>query len=237
MLPIVGKALNVLFGTVSETELRAIKQKLIAVEEGERVLVQEAKSSLSILNVTRVDLTKNRQAINRLIKGVLDMEEELGNVTRSMSMELQRLRGFVKQFLQLSMAISRLQQTSQSLHLSLAQLDMLFLGHLSPSLVSPTHLRDILLKIQTELPHHLRLPSDPTRELWRYYSSLSCITLVEEKKILALVPVPLLDRDSTFEVFQVINLPIPYPNPKQELGVVAKYKLEAECIALNLART
>ena len=81
MLPIVGKALNVLFGTVSETELRAIKQKLIAIEEGERVLVQEAKSSLSILNITRVNLTKNRQAINRLIKGVLDVEGELGNVT------------------------------------------------------------------------------------------------------------------------------------------------------------
>ena len=94
--------LNVLFGTVSETELRAIKQKLIAIEEGERVLVQEAKSSLSVLNVTRVDLTKNRQAINQLIKGVLYVECELGNVTQSMSMELQRLRGFVKQFLQLS---------------------------------------------------------------------------------------------------------------------------------------
>ena len=97
VLPIVGKALNVLFGTVSETELWAIKQKLIAIEEGERVLVQEAKSSLSILNGTRVDLTKNRQAINWLIKGVLDVEEELGNVTRSMSKELHRLRGFVKQ--------------------------------------------------------------------------------------------------------------------------------------------
>ena len=45
-LPIVGKALNVLFRTVSETELQAIKQKLIAIEEGERVLVQEAKSHL-----------------------------------------------------------------------------------------------------------------------------------------------------------------------------------------------
>ena len=108
VLPIVGKAFNALFRTVSETELQAIKQKLTAIEEGERVLVQEAKSSFSILNVTRVDLTKNRQAINQLIKGVLDVEEELGNVTRSMSMELRRLRGFVKQFLQLSMTISRL---------------------------------------------------------------------------------------------------------------------------------
>ena len=241
VLPIVGKALNVLFGTVTEADLQSIKQKLIAIGEGERVLVQEAKSSLSILNVTRIDLTKNRQAINRLVKGVLDVKWELSNVSQSLSMELWRLRGFVKQFLQLSMAINRLRQTSQSLRLSLehvkTQLDMLFLGHLSPSLVAPAHLQDILLRIQTELPHHLRLPSDPTRELWRYYSSLGCLTLVEEGKILAIVPVPLLDRDSTFEVFQVINLPIPYPNPNQKLGVVARYKLESECIALNLART
>ena len=60
VLRIVGNALNVLCGTVSETEFRTIKQKLIAIEEGERVLVQEAKSCLSILNVTRVALTKNR---------------------------------------------------------------------------------------------------------------------------------------------------------------------------------
>ena len=50
---------------------------------------------------------------------------------------------------------------------------------------------------------------------------------MEEDKILALVPVPLLDRESTFEVFHVINLPISYSNPKQKLGIVAKYKLEA----------
>ena len=44
VLLIVGKALNVLFGTVSETELWTIKQRLIAIEDGERVLVQEAKA-------------------------------------------------------------------------------------------------------------------------------------------------------------------------------------------------
>ena len=54
---------------------------------------------------------------------------------------------------------------------------------------------------------------------------------------MAQVPVPLLHRDSTFEDFQVINLPIPYSDLKQELSIVAKYNLEAERIALNLART
>ena len=49
--------------------------------------------------------------------------------------------------------------------------------------------------------------------------------------------VPLLDRDSTFEIYLVINLPIPYPRTDQKMEAVAKYRLETEYIALNLART
>lgn len=47
----------------------------------------------------------------------------------------------------------------------------------------------------------------------------------------------LLDRDGTFEVVQVINLPILYPGVEQEVGVVARYRIEMEYLALNLART
>lgn len=159
-----------------------------------------------ILNVTRIDLAKNRETTNRLIKNVLDIQNELGQVMHSMSAELQELGGFVAQFLQLLMAINRLRQALQlSLEHVSAQLDMLSLGHLSPSIVTPGHLRDILLGIQTELPHQLRLPADPNMELWRYYSSLGCVTLIENDKLLALVPIPLLNRGSIFEFFQAIN--------------------------------
>ena len=100
----------------------------------------------------------------------------------------------------------------------------------------PAHPRDTQLKIQAGLSHQFWLPFEPTRELYRYYSTLGCITLVEKDKILALVIVPLLDKEVTFQLLQVINLPIPYPNPKQKLGVVVEYKLEPESIAFNLAR-
>lgn len=49
-----------------------------------------------------------------------------------------------------------------------AQLDMLSLG-----IVTPGHLRELLLKIQAELPYHFRLPMDPDKELWKYYNVLS----------------------------------------------------------------
>ena len=83
----------------------------------------------------------------------------------------------------------------------------------------------------------MRLPVDPIEELWKYYSALGCVTLIENDKLLILMSVPLLDRDSIFEIYQVINLPITYSRTDQRMGAVARYRLETECIALNLART
>lgn len=73
--------------------------------------------------------------------------------------------------------------------------------------INPGSLKELLLKIQTELPHHLRLPADTTEELWKYYKALICITLLEDNKRLALMALPLLGRGISFEVYQVMNLP------------------------------
>ena len=59
------------------------------------IQAQEVKSSLSISNVIRIDFIKNRQTVNQFIRNILDLEWELGNVTLSMSMQLQQLRDFV----------------------------------------------------------------------------------------------------------------------------------------------
>lgn len=111
------------------------------------------------------------------------------------------------------------------------------MGYLSPSIITPIRLREVLLDIQTRLPHHLRLPVDPTKQLWQYYSTLGCVTLLENKKLLVLISIPLLDKDSTYEIYQVINLPMPYPKTNQKLEAIARYKVEWDFLALNLART
>ena len=83
---------------------------------------------------------------------------------------------------------------------------MVSLGYLSPYVVTSSHLEK-LLKIQTELPHDLRLPVDRTEELWKYYNALSCVTLLEGNKLLALASVPWFNRGNMLEIYQVINYP------------------------------
>ena len=116
------------------------------------------------------------------------MQEEVSNVTESVRLELQELNNFVQQYFQLLSITARVQQTSQSLMTLLehvrAQLDSLSLGDLSPSIVMPNYLKGILIRIKTELPHHLWLPVDPTEELWKYHSALGCVTLMENDKLL-----------------------------------------------------
>lgn len=56
-------------------------------------------------------------------------------------------------------------------------------------------------------------------------------------RLIVFVSLPVLDRESTFEVFKVVNLLIPYPEIGVTGGVVAGYKLKAENIAFNEART
>ena len=85
------------------------------------------------------------------------------------------------------------------------QLNMFSLGHFSPSVITPRHLRGLLLEIENHLPDCLKLPYDPKGEIWKLLQTLLTYTTV-------------LDEDR----YWVISM-------------VAWYRLETSSIAVNLA--
>ena len=122
-------------------------------------------------------------------------------------------------------------------HLQL-QLNMLSLGHLSPSVISPRDLRKMLTEIRAQLPPFLKLPNDPGRELWKFYQSLACATILDHAQFLVIVSVCLLDAVNKFEVYNIYNLPLPIKDPnvavKEMPNMVAEFKLESKLLAINL---
>ena len=68
-----------------------------------------------------------------------------------------------------------------------------------------------------------------------------CTTIAEPDKILVVVPIPLLESNSDWEVYQVHNLPVPFNSNNGEATtqspMVAQYRLEANAIAVNTERT
>ena len=135
--------------------------------------------------------------------------------------QFQEFNMFILQYFQLMITANKVRKTSQSLiilseHVR-TELDMLWLGPLSPSLVTPSHLRELLLRIQTEISHHLRFPVDPVKKLWRYYRGFTIVTIQESSKLSVLLYVLLLERVSTFEIYEVINLHNPYPRWNKDM--------------------
>jgi len=118
------------------------------------------------------------------------------------------------------------------------QLNMLSLGHLSPSIITPKFLKSLLISIATQLPPALSLPLAPVPHQWQYYKFLTCTTMLHENQILVIISVPLLDRNGQFEIFQVHNFLVCRRNysdetSKQERTMLAKYQIESQMLAIN----
>ena len=156
-----------------------------------------------------------------------------------------QLEEFVQLYLQLDLIIKEAKRTVNNAqmymeHLQL-QLNMLSLGHLSPSVITAQSHKRLLLEMKSKLRHHLTLPNDPDRELWKYYQSLTCTTILDRGVFLVVVSVPLLDRDNKFEIYNVMNSQLPFNDSNLtvslQLNFVANYKLETSALAINPERT
>ena len=80
-------------------------------------------------------------------------------------------------------------------------LDTLGLNKLTPSVMSPTKLQDVLLNIQHVLPRNLQLPVDPTKDLFHYYKYLTCESFVVVHISSTITMVPLLDASSKLNLY------------------------------------
>ena len=112
------------------------------------------------------------------------------------------------------------------------QLNMLSLGHLSPAVITSRSLKKLLIEIESHLAEFLKLPYDPKGNIWKFYQTLTCSTVLDEGRFLVIVSLPLLDIINKFEIYDVFNMPVLHDKPP---NMVASYRLETVSIAINLA--
>ena len=224
LLPFVGSALSFLFGTVSK-------------------LTHVVCESLTLINTTRTAVLENRIAINNLLDQIKLMETRMAQANDVVLQETLKLSMFTRAYIKMDRLTAEL---TDFMHKAITdieklqmQLNMLSLGHLSPSMINPTDFRKILIEIKSHLPFHLTLPSDPETNLWDFYNVLKCRTVLDGNRIYAIVSLPLLDANSKFEVFRAHSLPVPLNTSlnQENVGMVAKYQTDASAIAINGART
>jgi hypothetical protein len=242
LIPFVGSALNFLFGTVTDADLRKVQRNIRVLAENQRTIQHVMEDSLTILNTTRVEVSENRETINVLLKDVQLFENEVRKLFHTVSNKINEIEFFLSTYFRMNLVIDETRQFIQKLVSSVEylnlKLNMLSLGHLSPSTITPVNLRTLLQDIQIQIFPNLKLPADPVKDLWKFYQLLQCTTIWEDDKIIVLVPVPLLEVNNVLEVFEVINLPLPLPQATAEhKRLTASYVLEAKALAVDAKRS
>ena len=129
--------------------------------------------SISIINVTEIKMAENRQTVNRIVASLSNLDPKLGNITQALKHDIFQVGQFVQLYLQLYAIILTVrhatwQANSYMVHIQL-QLNMLSLGHLTLSVITPRSLKALLLEIKNHWPEFLQLPYDPIGEIWKLY--------------------------------------------------------------------
>ena len=145
--------------------------------------------------------------VNRVTASFSNLDTKLGNITQALACEVFQVGQFVQLYLQLTAIIKTARHTIWQAkfymeHIQL-QLNMLSLGHLSPSVITPSSLKALLVEIENHLPQFLQLPSDQRGDIWKMYQTLACTTVHGKGHLLVIVSKPLLDKSTNLKFLTV----------------------------------
>ncbi|KAL4218273.1 hypothetical protein ACF0H5_023009 [Mactra antiquata] len=245
LLPIIGQLSSVLFGTVSETDLENINKNIEILSENQDNIVHDLKESITLLNLSRIQISENRRAIMDLIISVQKLDSKILEIKETLVKEITDLEQFLSTFLQFKLILEEIRQASQDALFYLTNLknevSMMSIHKLTPFTISPKDLRKLLVDIQDKLPDTAKLPADPMTDIWYFYDTLKCNAYLDKDKILIILSIPLIDVRENHELYNIINLPLPLRNVSlingKHLNMVAQYKLDSEAIIIDKTRT
>lgn len=245
LIPIIGDAASWLFGLVTESDLKTIRRNIKNLANNQRQIMHVVQESISILNMSRIEIAENRQAIIDLITSLHGLDDKLEMLVSDIRKEIRETRYFIEMYLKLDLILAEIKDMLQNAMFYLehlrTQLNFLALGKLNPSTISPSNLRALLLEIKAHLPPTLSLISEPKTDLWSFYEQLQTSALLDENRIVVVIKIPLLQTNNQFEIYKVFNLPIPFKNiqtdnPKAP-DMTATYSLEADALMIDKGRT
>ena len=141
LVPIIGQLMSTLFGTVSENDLENINRNRNNLANNHKQIIHDLDVSLSILNLTRMQVAQNRHSIMDLIIVVQKLDRKISKLAHSFEAKLVRVVQFIHTFLQFQMILDEIRSATQDGLMYLenlkAESNMLSMHHLSTNTISP----------------------------------------------------------------------------------------------------
>ena len=239
LIPIIGQLMSTLFGTVSENDLENINRNIKALAGNQKQIIHDLDVSLSVLNLTRMQVSENRRSIMDLIVVVQKIDRKIFDLQQVFSAKFVRLEQFVHTYLQFQMILDEIKQTTQDAVFYLeslkSELNMLSMQHLSTNTISPKDLKELLIEVESKLPNNFELPRNPRKDIWYFYKTLTSITYLEDNEIRIVLKIPLINTKEQYEVYRIYNLPLPMAT--KQTNIMLKYTLETDMLMVSKDRS
>ena len=239
LIPIIGQLMSTLFDTVSENDLENINRNIKALAGNQKQIIHDLDVSLSVLNLTRMQVSENRRSIMDLIIVVQKLDRKIFDLQQVFSAKFVRLEQFVHTYLQFQMILDKIKQTTQDAVFYLeslkSELNMLSMQHLSTNTISPKDLKELLIEVESKLPNNFELPRNPRKDILYFYKTLKGITYLEDNEIRIVLKIPLINTKEEYEVYRIYNLPLPMAT--KQTNIMLKYTLETDMLMVSKDRS
>ena len=173
-----------------------------------------------------------------LILVVQKLDSKIRKLEQTFEQKFVRLEQIIHTYLQFKMILDEIRLTTQDAVFYLenlkSELNMLSMHHLSTNTISPKDLKELLIEVESKLPHNFELLRSPRKDIWYFYKTLTCITSLEDNEIRIVLKIPLINTRKEYEVYKLHNLPLPMhrvlPN---QTDILLKYSLDTEMLMIS----
>ena len=240
-----GHALKFLFGVCTQDDLKSIKRNIATLAKNQEQVMHIVKESLSVINMTRFEVAKNRQVLIELVGSVQALDTKLEKLVSGLQKQIYETRYFLEMYLRLDLIVSEIQSMLSNAMFYLehikTQLNFLSLGRLSPSNLSPASMKSLLISIKSHLPPTLTLIGDSNTDLWVFYRQLKTIALIDNDQVVVIIHIPILQIISQYEIYKIFSVPLVtqgmQTDDNQISEMTATLNLESNGLMINKDRT
>ena len=84
LIPIIGKCHRYLSRTATESDLNTVHSSVRRFAKSQEDKAHVVDENISVINITRVEMSENRQALNKMLGSLANLDVELGNITQAL---------------------------------------------------------------------------------------------------------------------------------------------------------
>ena len=206
-----------------------IKDNLHTLHQQNQLQDKQIKHLAKYLNLTMHQVDKHSKMWYKMDTKMLIMNKTLQQIMwtlDAMRYETNLLHYFQNRIYRVYTSLYALQGDTKSLF---EYMRALASQELSPMVITPDILKNILHKIETDIKSHARLKlcEDPDTNIWSYYGTIKLTPIVLEDYLMLILTVPLIDQSLHTNLYKVYNLPMLHPT----LHVHAQYEIEGSYLA------